>query len=83
MEDHVKKISQTTVDVQEGEEGAGGDCVWGAAEIGREIARTASQVHYLFGTGVLAGAVRKVGHRTLLGSRRKLRQLPLGPDDAA
>ena len=51
------------------------DALWGAKEIGREINRTAEQVRYLFNCGVLGGAVRKVGHRTYLGSRRRLRQL--------
>jgi hypothetical protein len=52
------------------------DAVWGAAGIGAEIDRTAAQVRYLHKKGHLKGAVRKVGHRTYLGSRRKLRALP-------
>jgi hypothetical protein len=52
------------------------DAVWGAANIGAEINRTAGQTRYLYKQGLLKGAVRKVGHRTYLGSRRKLRALP-------
>jgi hypothetical protein len=52
------------------------DAVWGAKNIGAEINRTAEQVRYLHKRGHLKGAVRKVGHRTYLGSRRKLRALP-------
>jgi hypothetical protein len=51
------------------------DAVWGAEAIGTEIDRTAEQVRYLFSKGHLKGAVKKVGHRTYLGSRRKLRLL--------
>jgi hypothetical protein len=51
------------------------DAVWGAEAIGKEINRTAEQVRYLHRIGALKGAVRKVAHRTFLGSRRRLRQL--------
>jgi hypothetical protein len=51
------------------------DLVWGAENIGREINRTAAQTRYLVSTGVLKGAVRKIGHRTIVGSRRRLREL--------
>jgi len=51
------------------------DHVWGATAIGREINRTPQQVYYLFGCGALDGAVIKMGHRTLLGSRRELARL--------
>ena len=52
------------------------DLVWGAEAIGREINRTASQVHYLQRTGALAGCAVKIGHKTLVGSRRRLADLP-------
>jgi hypothetical protein len=51
------------------------DIVWGAEAIGREINRTAEQIYYLHRSSALKGAVRKVGHRTYLASRRKLREL--------
>ena len=51
------------------------DHVWGAEAIGVEIGRTANQVYHLYRSGALGGAVRKAGHRTFLGSRRKLREL--------
>jgi hypothetical protein len=53
------------------------DLVWGGKDIGKEIKRTARQVHHLFEIGALDGAVAKLGHRTLVGSRRKLHALPL------
>ena len=51
------------------------DLVWGAKNIGSEINRSVSQVDYLFGIGALDGAVTKLGHKTLLGSRKRLRNL--------
>jgi hypothetical protein len=54
------------------------DAVWGAENIGAVIDRDAPQVRNLYKAGVLKGAVQKVGHRTFLGSRKKLRQLTLG-----
>ena len=51
------------------------DLVWGAENIGSEINRTAAQVCYLFGIGALDGAVAKLGHKTLVGSRKRLRNL--------
>jgi hypothetical protein len=49
--------------------------VWGAEAIGREIGRKASQIYHLHEIGALEGAVTKLGHRTLVGSRRRLRNL--------
>jgi hypothetical protein len=51
------------------------DFVWGADNIGREIDRTPSQVYHLVQIGALDGAVAKLGHRTLVGSRKRLRNL--------
>lgn len=51
------------------------DLIWGAEAIGREINRSAGQVYYLVRIGALEGAVTKLGHKTLLGSRRRLRNL--------
>ena len=51
------------------------DAVWGAEAIGREIGRSAGQVYYLHASGKLQGAVRKIGSRTLIGSRRALRNV--------
>ena len=50
-------------------ESADSDLVWGAAAIGEEINRTAQQVYHLHGSGALAGAVSKLGHKTLVASR--------------
>jgi hypothetical protein len=54
---------------------AASDLVWGGENIGKEINRTARQVHHLFEIGALDGAVAKLGHRTFVGSKRKLRAL--------
>jgi hypothetical protein len=51
------------------------DWAWGAEAIGQEIGRTASQVHYLHEAGLLGDATFKLGHKTLVGDRRKLRNL--------
>jgi hypothetical protein len=48
---------------------------WGAQQIGKEIGRTASQVHYMHENGLLGDATFKLGHKTLVGDRRKLRNL--------
>jgi hypothetical protein len=52
------------------------DLVWGAANIGKEINRTAGQIYYLHAIGALKGAVTKLGHRTFIGSRKRLKNLP-------
>jgi hypothetical protein len=46
------------------------DLVWGAEEIGRVLGRTPSQVYHLIRIGALQGAVKKLSHRVLVGSRR-------------
>lgn len=72
MSNYAAKKSQPRVDDDDDDDG---DAVWGAEGIGKEINRTAEQARYLFKIGALRGAVKKVGHRTYLGSRRRLRQL--------
>lgn len=52
------------------------DLVWGAPAIGWEIGRTPQQVYHLYAIGALDGAVSKLGHKTFVGSRRKLSELP-------
>jgi hypothetical protein len=59
------------------------DLVWGAEAIGDEISRTAAQVYYLLSIGALDGAVAKLGHKTLVGSRRELSRLPFRPSSPA
>jgi hypothetical protein len=51
------------------------DLIWGAAAIAKFIRRRRSQVYYMLGTGALDGAVKKIGHRTLVASKKKLSQL--------
>ena len=51
------------------------DAVWGAEAVGAVIGRSASQVYYLLRIGVLDGAVKKLGNKTIVGSRRRLREL--------
>jgi hypothetical protein len=54
------------------------DAVWGAHAIGEVIGLSAPQVLYLFRkTDVLDKAVKKVAHRTLVGSRRRLRDVAI------
>ena len=50
------------------------DLVWGARAIGAVINRTQGQTYHLFETGALDGAVGKLGPKTMVGSRRKLRK---------
>ena len=57
----------------------GGDLIWGAAAIAAEIERTPTQVYYLIRIGALDGAIKKLGHRTIAASRRKLRELVTAP----
>jgi hypothetical protein len=52
------------------------DLVWGGENIGRVIGRTKQQVYHLVEIGALDGAVAKLGHKTLVGSRKQLRRLP-------
>jgi hypothetical protein len=49
--------------------------LWGAEAIGAEIGRSASQIHYLHESRQLGDATFKLGHKTLVGDRRKLRNL--------
>jgi hypothetical protein len=61
-----------------------GNVAWGAAAIGEEIDRSPQQVRYLWRIGALGDAVKKLGHRTLIGDRSKLKQFPrLNNNDAA
>ena len=56
------------------------DTIWGYAAIGREINRSPSQVRYLLvNTPVLNNAVRKLGHKTIAASRRRLRDIVIPP----
>jgi hypothetical protein len=53
------------------------DLVWGAENIGRVIGRTKQQVYHLVEIGALDGAAAKLGHKTIVGSRKQLGRLPL------
>lgn len=55
----------------------GNDLEWGATNLGRIIKRTEGQFYYLYRIGALKGAVKKIGHRTFVGSRRRLHALLL------
>jgi hypothetical protein len=48
------------------------DVLNGLGEIAVYIRRSKRQAHYLYSTGRLGGAVKKVGSRTLIGSKKKL-----------
>jgi hypothetical protein len=54
------------------------DIVWGGPNLAKEINRTTNQFYYLHETGALKGAEKKLGHKTFVGSRRKLRAILLG-----
>ena len=51
------------------------DLVWGLKAIGAEIGRTEAQAQYLHARGLLAGIVVKLGGKTVVASRAKLRKL--------
>jgi hypothetical protein len=51
------------------------DLLWGGENIAKEINRSTQQFYYLHEKGVLKGAVAKLGHKTFVASRRKLRAL--------
>jgi hypothetical protein len=51
------------------------DLLWGGKSIAKEINRSTQQFYYLHEKGVLKGAVAKLGHKTFVASRRKLRAL--------
>ena len=50
------------------------DNVWGLAGIGKEINATAEKARWLIEQGLLDGCVKKIGHRSFVASRRKLRE---------
>ena len=49
------------------------DFVWGAQAIGAILDRTPAQVRYLFSIGFFGDAVWKASHKTLVGSRQRLK----------
>jgi hypothetical protein len=51
------------------------DLLWGGESIAKEINRTTTQFYYLYEKGALKGAVTKLGHKTFVASRRKLRAI--------
>jgi hypothetical protein len=54
------------------------DAVWGAKAIGNELGLTASQVRYLLSqTCILDGAVQKLSHKIIVGSRSRLRNIAI------
>jgi hypothetical protein len=53
------------------------DAVWGAENIGKTINRSSQQIYYLYRIGALNGAVSKIGAKTFVGSRSKLKALVL------
>lgn len=51
------------------------DLLWGTREIGKFIRRSTSQTSYLIQSCVLDGAVKKLSHKIIIGSKTKLREL--------
>src|SRR5262245_28827334 len=58
------------------------DWLWGALAIGNFIGRKPTQVYYLHSIGAFGNAVKKLGHKTLVGSRRGLRRIMFNNQDA-
>jgi hypothetical protein len=54
------------------------DNVWGGENCAREAGVPIQKFYYLFEIGALTGVVRKLSHKTLVGSRRGLRNLAVG-----
>lgn len=57
------------------------DLIWGVSGehgIAREINRSESETYYLIASGALGDAVKKLGHRTIVASRTKLRRHLMG-----
>jgi|GraSoiStandDraft_56_1057294.scaffolds.fasta_scaffold3559246_1 hypothetical protein len=54
------------------------DVLNGLGEIATFIRRNKRRTHYLYKTGRLGDGVRKVGPRTIIGSKRKLRAVLKG-----
>jgi hypothetical protein len=48
------------------------DFLWGAEAIACYLGLTLPQFYYLFAAGKFKGAARKMGHRTITASKRKL-----------
>jgi hypothetical protein len=74
MDNDTEEVAKATT--PSGGSASESDLVWGGEAIGREINRTASQVYHLLEIGALAGAAAKLGHKTIVGSKRALRKLP-------
>lgn len=72
---HDDEQRQTQAEQGQNEDFDKNDFAWGREEIGKEIGRTPNQVTYLVSQGLLDGAVKRVGHRKLVASKRKLRAL--------
>ena len=51
------------------------DLIWGVPNIAHEINRTPTQTYHLIASGALAGAVAKFGHKTIVASRSRLRNV--------
>jgi hypothetical protein len=58
------------------------DILWGAEAIGQVIGRTPKQIYYLIRIGALGNAARKLSHRTVIGSRSRLKALAIANDTA-
>lgn len=50
------------------------DALWGRRAIAAELGLKPSQFSYLLARGFFADAVRRIGHRTYVGSKKLLRQ---------
>jgi hypothetical protein len=51
------------------------DLIWGVPNIAHEIKRTPTQTYHLIASGALDGAIAKFGHKTIVASRSRLRDV--------
>jgi hypothetical protein len=56
-------------------DGEAHDLLWGARAIASYLGRTERQIYYMHASGRLRGAVKKIGHRSLVGSKRRLEEV--------
>ena len=56
------------------------DLLWGARAIGEAVGRSETQIYTMIAEGLLDGAVRKLSHKRIVGSRRELHRVLMHAD---
>lgn len=69
-------LTAETDEEDEEDEESESDLVWGGKNIAKEMNWTTAQFYHLYETGALEGCVAKLGHKTFVGSKKRLRTLP-------